>query len=57
MRASVATDAPEPVLQLVAQDGAVLKFTGEPTPETRYGSKGETMFWKWPPSASSAATR
>lgn len=44
LRASVATDAPEPVLQLVAQDGAVLKFTGEPTPETRYGSKGETMF-------------
>ena len=44
LRASVATDAPEPVLQLLAQDGAVLKFTGEPTPETRYGSKGETMF-------------
>lgn len=44
LRATLAGDASEPSLTLVAQDGSVLKFVGEPTPETLYGSAGETIF-------------
>ncbi|UMZ09356.1 META and DUF4377 domain-containing protein [Pseudomonas sp. MPFS] len=44
LRTSVTGDTPEPMLQLTTQDGSVLKFQGEETPETRYGSKGEIKF-------------
>ncbi|MDR6602872.1 heat shock protein HslJ [Achromobacter deleyi] len=44
LRATLSGDTAEPALELVAQDGSVLKFVGEPTPETLYGSAGETMF-------------
>lgn len=44
LRTAITSDTPEPVLQLVTQDGSVLKFQGEATPETRYGSKGEIKF-------------
>lgn len=44
LRATLSGDATEPGLELVAQDGSVLKFVGEPTPETLYGSAGETLF-------------
>lgn len=43
-RATLSGDAHEPALELVAKDGAVLKFVGEPTPETLYGSTGQIMF-------------
>lgn len=44
LRATFSGDNQAPVLQLTTQDGSVLKFQGEATPETRYGSKGETKF-------------
>ncbi|KOF52027.1 meta/HslJ family protein 1, partial [Achromobacter sp. DMS1] len=44
LRAVLDGDAAAPRLTLQAQDGAVLAFAGEPTPETRYGSAGETVF-------------
>jgi heat shock protein HslJ len=44
LRASLAGDSAEPALELVAQDGSVLKFVGEPTPETLYGTEGQLMF-------------
>ena len=44
LRTAITTTGPEPELQLTAQDGSVLKFQGEATPETRYGSKGEIKF-------------
>ena len=44
LRATLSGHASEPGLELVAQDGSVLKFVGEPTPETLYGSAGEIMF-------------
>lgn len=44
LRTTLSDDAGEPVLQLNTQDGSVLKFQGEATPETRYGSKGEIKF-------------
>ncbi|TDF81476.1 META and DUF4377 domain-containing protein [Pseudomonas sp. H9] len=44
LRTVITHDSPEPVLQLTTQDGSVLKFQGEATPETRYGSKGEIKF-------------
>ncbi|WP_217481489.1 META and DUF4377 domain-containing protein [Achromobacter pestifer] len=44
LRATLSGDTAEPALELVAQDGSVLKFVGEPTPETLYGSAGEIMF-------------
>ena len=44
LRATLSGESTEPALELVAQDGSVLKFVGEPTPETLYGSAGETMF-------------
>ncbi|WP_248920401.1 META and DUF4377 domain-containing protein [Pseudomonas entomophila] len=44
LRTAITGAAPEPVLQLTTQDGSVLKFQGEATPETRYGSKGEIKF-------------
>lgn len=33
-----------PQLKLVTPDGDVLQFTGHPTPETRYGGPGATVF-------------
>ncbi|MEW9678838.1 DUF4377 domain-containing protein [Pseudomonas sp. TE50-2] len=44
LRTTLSDDAGELVLQLTTQDGSVLKFQGEATPETRYGSKGEIKF-------------
>ncbi|MCV6903730.1 MAG: META and DUF4377 domain-containing protein, partial [Achromobacter xylosoxidans] len=44
LRATLGGDPAEPALELVARDGSVLKFVGEPTPETLYGSAGEIMF-------------
>ncbi|WP_434728609.1 DUF4377 domain-containing protein [Pseudomonas soli] len=44
LRAAFSGETHAPVLQLTTQDGSVLKFQGEATPETRYGSKGETKF-------------
>ncbi|MDH0649585.1 META and DUF4377 domain-containing protein [Pseudomonas sp. GD03858] len=44
LRTTITADAQEPVLTLTTQDGSVLKFQGEATPETRYGSKGEIKF-------------
>ncbi|MDH0303663.1 MULTISPECIES: META and DUF4377 domain-containing protein [unclassified Pseudomonas] len=44
LRAAIGGDTSEPVLQLTTQDGSVLKFQGEATPQTRYGSKGEIKF-------------
>lgn len=44
LRATLSGDAHEPALELVGKDGAVLKFVGEPTPETLYGSTGQIMF-------------
>ena len=44
LRATLSGESTEPALELVAQDGSVLKFVGEPTPETLYGSAGEIMF-------------
>lgn len=44
LRTVVIGDSAEPGLQLTTQDGAVLKFAGEATPETRYGSQGEIRF-------------
>ncbi|WP_255469215.1 META and DUF4377 domain-containing protein [Achromobacter sp. UMC46] len=44
LRATLSGDTAEPALELVAQDGSVLTFVGEPTPETLYGSAGETLF-------------
>lgn len=44
LRATLSGDTAEPGLELVAKDGSVLKFVGEPTPETLYGSTGEIMF-------------
>lgn len=44
LRATLSGDSAEPGLELVAQDGSVLKFVGEPTPETLYGSTGKIMF-------------
>ncbi|PJM71811.1 meta/HslJ family protein 1 [Achromobacter ruhlandii] len=44
LRATLGGESTEPTLELVAQDGSVLKFVGEPTPETLYGSAGEIMF-------------
>ncbi|NIF19654.1 DUF4377 domain-containing protein [Pantoea sp. Cy-639] len=44
LRATASDDAQAPVLQLTTQDGSVLKFQGEATPETLYGSKGEIKF-------------
>lgn len=44
LRATLSGDSAEPGLELVAQDGSVLKFVGEPTPETLYGSTGQIMF-------------
>ena len=37
-------DDDTPQLQLVTGDGDTLKFTGQPTAETRYGGEGETAF-------------
>jgi heat shock protein HslJ len=44
LRATLSGDTHEPALELAAKDGTVLKFVGEPTPETLYGSAGEIMF-------------
>ena len=44
LRATLSGDSAEPGLELVAQDGSVLKFVGEPTPETLYGSTAQIMF-------------
>ncbi|QXI40671.1 META and DUF4377 domain-containing protein [Pseudomonas xantholysinigenes] len=44
LRTVISGETHEPMLQLTTQNGAVLKFQGEATPETRYGSKGETKF-------------
>ncbi|MFD4841394.1 DUF4377 domain-containing protein [Achromobacter sp. NPDC058515] len=44
LRATLSGDSAEPGLELVAQDGSTLKFVGEPTPETLYGSTGQIMF-------------
>ncbi|WP_256660319.1 META and DUF4377 domain-containing protein [Pseudomonas sp. RIT623] len=44
LRTTISGQPPEPLLQLTTQDGSVLKFQGEATPETRYGSKGEIKF-------------
>ncbi len=44
MQARLEGQGSDPRLVLVAQDGSVLTFTGEPTPETRYGSPAERIF-------------
>ncbi|WP_248730432.1 META and DUF4377 domain-containing protein [Pseudomonas sp. MWU13-2517] len=44
LRVVITGDKTEPMLQLTAADGSVLKLQGEATPETRYGSKGEVKF-------------
>lgn len=44
LRVTQSGDKAEPALELAAQDGTVLKFVGEPTPETLYGSTGQIMF-------------
>lgn len=44
LRATLSGDSAEPALELVAQDGSVLTFVGEPTPETLYGTTGQLMF-------------
>jgi heat shock protein HslJ len=44
LRATLGGDSAEPTLELAAKDGSSLKFVGEPTPETLYGSTGEIMF-------------
>lgn len=33
-------------LKLVAANGDVFEYTGEPTAQTRYGGPGETVFWE-----------
>lgn len=40
------TDAETPQLKLVTGSGDTLQFDGRPTAETRYGGKGETMFFE-----------
>ncbi len=52
LRATLGGEATEPGLTLVAQDGSVLKFVGEPTPETLYGGPGETIFLEVAPKRS-----
>lgn len=37
-------DDDTPLLKLVTEHGDTLQFDGQPTAETRYGGKGETMF-------------
>jgi heat shock protein HslJ len=37
-------DAAAPALRLVAANGSILQFDGEPTPETRYGGPGAIAF-------------
>jgi len=44
LRVTMSGDKAEPTLDLTTQDGSVLKFVGEPTPETLYGSAGQIMF-------------
>ncbi|WP_047304110.1 META and DUF4377 domain-containing protein [Pseudomonas fluorescens] len=44
LRTTFGGDQATPTLQLTAQDGTLLKFEGQPTPETRYGSQGQTRF-------------
>lgn len=44
LRAVVAGDSTEPMLQLTTVDGSVLKLQGEATPQTRYGSEGAVKF-------------
>ncbi|MEN5095065.1 META and DUF4377 domain-containing protein [Pseudomonas protegens] len=44
LRSTFGGDESTPTLQLTTQDGTQLKFEGQPTPETRYGSQGETRF-------------
>ncbi|KAK59507.1 PF14302 domain protein [Bordetella bronchiseptica 980-2] len=44
LRATLGEQAGQPRLVLVADNGDTLSFDGEPTPETLYGSKGETVF-------------
>ncbi len=44
MRLAQSGDAAAPRLQLTAADGSVLTFAGDPTPETRYGGPGTTVF-------------
>lgn len=38
-----------PRLQLIASNGDALAFTGTPTPQTRYGSAGSTVFFEVAP--------
>ncbi|AZE73219.1 putative lipoprotein [Pseudomonas synxantha] len=44
LRAVIAGDNTQPMLHLTTVDGSVLKLRGEPTEQTRYGSKGEVKF-------------
>ncbi|WP_077934016.1 META and DUF4377 domain-containing protein [Pseudomonas protegens] len=44
LRTTFGGDQSTPTLQLATQDGTLLTFEGQPTPETRYGSQGQTRF-------------
>jgi heat shock protein HslJ len=44
LKMSLQADGNTPHLQLVADNGDTLSFTGKPTAETRYGGPGETVF-------------
>ncbi|BAQ75004.1 META domain-containing protein [Pseudomonas sp. Os17] len=44
LRTTFGGDESTPTLQLTTQNGTQLKFQGQPTAETRYGSQGQTRF-------------
>nr|WP_300307372.1 META and DUF4377 domain-containing protein [Halomonas sp.] len=44
LQASIVEDSDQPVLTLTTASGDELTFSGEPTPETLYGSEGKTVF-------------
>jgi membrane-bound inhibitor of C-type lysozyme/heat shock protein HslJ len=46
LRASIAGAPDAPTLQLTAESGSVLRFSGTPTPETRFGGPGTRMFFE-----------
>lgn len=46
LQATISDNAEAPQLTLVSGNGDKLTFTGEPTPETRYGGEGKIQFFE-----------
>jgi len=51
LQAEIKGDAGAPVLRLAAVDGTALTFSGQPTPETRFGGPGTRAFLEVSPEA------